>query len=110
MIEEEDFNNAVRLLFRKFPDEKYGNNVYINGLKATIYMKNGISYKEKGLPQYKNILNKALEFTDLGFSLSDVPLLMQRIAILHEMGETALIEETKEKILKINPNISIKDI
>jgi hypothetical protein len=107
MIEEEDFNNAVRLLFREFPDEKYGNNVYINGLKATIYMKKGISYKGKGLPEYEHILDKALGFTDLGFSLSDVPLLMQRIAILREMGETALIEETKEKILKINPTIQL---
>jgi len=107
MIEEEDFNNADRLLFLEFPDEKYGNNVYINGLKATLYMKKGIVYKEKGLPQYENILGKALEFTELGFSRSNVPLLIQRIGILREMGETALINETKEKILKINPNISI---
>ncbi len=105
MIEEEDFNNAVRLLFREFPDEKYGNNVYIKGLKATVYMKKGISYKEKGLPEYENLLRKALEFTDLGFSLSNVPLLMQRIDILREMGETALIDKTKEKILEINPKI-----
>jgi hypothetical protein len=110
MIEEEDFNNAVRLLFRKFPDEKYGNNDYINSLKATVYLKKGISYKEKGLPEYQNILTKALGFTDYGLSLSSVPILMQRIWILREMDETALIEETKEKILKINPNIPIKDI
>jgi tetratricopeptide (TPR) repeat protein len=103
MIEEEDFNNAVRLLFRKFPDEKYGNNDYINSLKATVYLKKGISYKEKGLPEYQNILTKALGFTDYGLSLSSVPILMQRIWILREMDETALIEETKEKILKINP-------
>ncbi|MCK4733099.1 MAG: hypothetical protein KAT65_11645, partial [Methanophagales archaeon] len=107
MIEEEDFNNAVRLLFREFPDEKYGNNDYINSLKATVYTKKGISYKEKGLPEYKNILSKALKFTYLGLSLSNVPILMQRIVILHEMDETALIEETKEKILKINPKIQI---
>ena len=110
MIEEEDFNNAVRLLFREFPDEKYGNNVYINGLKATVYMKKGISYKEKGLPEYEDILSKAIAFTELGFSRSNVPLLMQRMDILREMAETALIDETKKKILKINPNISIKDI
>jgi hypothetical protein len=107
MIEEEDFDNAVRLLFRKFPDEKYGNNDYINSLKATVYTKKGISYKEKGLPEYKNILSKALKFTDFGLSLSNVPILMQRLGILREMGETALIEETKEKILKINPKIQI---
>ena len=108
MIEEEDFTKAERLLFREFPDEKYRNDVYTNGLKATFYTKKGIFYKEKELPQYENILRKALEFTDLGFSLSNVPLLMQRIGILREMGETALIDETKEKILGVNPNISIE--
>ena len=107
MIEEEDFNNAERLLLREFPDEKYENNVYINGLKATVYTKKGIFYKEKGLPQYENLLSKALEYTELGFSRSNVPLLLQRIGILGELGETALIEETKEKIWKINPNIPI---
>ena len=107
MIEEEDFTKAERLLFHEFPDEKYKNDVYTNGLKATFYTKKGIFYKEKELPQYENILRKALKFTDLGFSLSNVPLLMQRIGILREMGETALIDETKGKILGVNPKFQI---
>ena len=107
MIEEEDFDNAMRLLFRRFPDEKYGDNDYINSLKATAYMKKGISYKEKGLPEYKNILTKALGFTDSGGSRSNVPILMQRINILRELDETALINETRKKILEINPKIPI---
>jgi hypothetical protein len=107
LIEEDNFNNAKRLLFGEFPDEKYRNNVYINGLKATLYMKKGIFFKEKGLQPYENILREAIEFTELGFSRSNLPLLMQRIEILRELGETALMDETRKKISKINPNIQI---
>ncbi len=107
MIEEENFSKAERLLQHEFPDEKYKKNIHISGLKASLYMRKGLFYKDKYLEGYKNMFLKSLEYTKLGFELSNVPLLMQRLEILREMDEIASYEETRTKILKINPHISV---
>lgn len=106
-IEEDNFSDAEILLQNNFSDEINKNNIHINGLKASLYMKKGIFYREKDLEKSKNSFIKSLEFTESGLELSNVPLLMQRLEILREMGETASYEETKTKILKINPHISL---
>ena len=105
-IESKKFSEAERLLDYHFQD-KSKNSLHINSLKATHYYKKAIFLKESNISDYKSSLYKALNYTKSGFEFSNIPLLMQRLDILRELGDEILFEKTQDFIHKINPKIAI---
>lgn len=108
-IESKDFSSAESLLDYYFPEKINSNNSHINSLKATHYYKKAMYLKESNLSAYKESLYKALKYTDLGLEISNIPLLMQRIDILREIGDKTSFDKTLKCIQKINPNITISN-